>query len=203
MIPGYRPTLNVYTPRYSKCDNFGSSIINQKHFALFASWIDRKVKNSMYIKDAPYEFNRILRASWNGYDAASFHDKCNNKGANIVVIKIKNSNQIVGGYNPLDWNGVGWKNTADSFIFSFDNYKNSKTGKFGKVINTQRAVQSDPKKGPIFGSELSVNNNRGFSYVRNFYPDIDIPQQFIIENYEVFQIKKKNMKHSPVQCCLV
>ncbi|RIA94056.1 hypothetical protein C1645_818609 [Glomus cerebriforme] len=212
MTSGYKPTLNVYTPRYSK-RNINSNIINQNHVAIFASWIDKKERNSMYTNATPYEFNRIFNTSWNGFSPASFHDKCNNKGANIVVIKIKNSNQIVGGYNPLDWNGVGWKNTADSFIFSFDDYRNVETGQIGRVIRKQCAVQGDPMKGPGFGTELVVGKSDGtiryvqndptkepvyvgYSTYSNIYPDIDIPTNFMIENYEVFQIKKQIISHS-------
>ncbi|GES72663.1 hypothetical protein GLOIN_2v1790646 [Rhizophagus clarus] len=72
----------------------------------------------------PYEFNLIFRGSWDSFDAISFHNKCDNKGATIIVIKIKNSNQSIGGYNPLDWSGLEQKITSDSFIFSFKDYDN-------------------------------------------------------------------------------
>ncbi|RIA94057.1 hypothetical protein C1645_803730 [Glomus cerebriforme] len=195
MTSGYKPTLNVYTPRYSN-RNVKSYIIIQKHVALFASWIDRKEGNSMYTNATPYEFNRIFSSSLNEFSSTSFHNKCDDKGANIVVIKIQNSNQLVGGYNSLDWNGVDWKNTADSFIFSFDDYKNVKTGKIGRVINTQFALQSDPTGGPIFGNELSVKNNMGYSSSSINYTNINIPTNFMIESYEVFQIKRQNVNHS-------
>src|SRR5947207_4668480 len=39
------------------------------------------------------------------------------KGATIWVAKIQDSTQLIGGYNPLDWNGDGiWKSTPDSFL---------------------------------------------------------------------------------------
>ncbi|CAI2183388.1 19709_t:CDS:1, partial [Funneliformis geosporum] len=67
-----------------------------------------------------------------------FHIKCDGKGATIFVAKIKDTNQIVGGYNPLDWNGPGYniyKSTKDSFIFYFTDYKDAKTCKLGRVID--------------------------------------------------------------------
>ncbi len=33
----------------------------------------------------------------------AFHEKCDNQGPTIVVAKVKGSEQIVGGYNPLAW----------------------------------------------------------------------------------------------------
>jgi TLD len=90
----------------------------------------KKKNDSHYnVKSIPYDFNLLYRASRDGNTAAAFHKKCDNKGATIVVIKITNSNQIVGGYNPLDWNGDGYKSTKDSFIFSFTNKDNLQSTK--------------------------------------------------------------------------
>ncbi|CAI2188981.1 12259_t:CDS:2, partial [Funneliformis geosporum] len=52
-------------------------------------------------KTPPYSFNLLYRASRDGNTIAAFHQTCDNKGANIVVIKIKGTEQIVGGYNPF------------------------------------------------------------------------------------------------------
>src|SRR6266498_1104604 len=110
MIPEYKP---VYTPRHPKC-NVDSIIIKQKHITLFANWIDRKQGK------VNYEFNLLYRASRDGNTAAAFHAKCDNKGATIVIVKITNSEQIVGGYNPLFWDSSNSeKSTLGSFIFSF------------------------------------------------------------------------------------
>ncbi|CAI2176282.1 10964_t:CDS:2 [Funneliformis geosporum] len=84
-----------------------------------------------------YDFNLLYRASRDGNTPAAFHQKCDNKGANIVVIKISGTQQIVGGYNPFGWEGNSqWKSTKDSFIFSFINRTNLQTAKrFGKIRN--------------------------------------------------------------------
>ena len=80
-----------------------SVLINAKHLALFAGWIDKKDEA---LKKVPYKFDLIFHASRDGYTAAVFHEKCNNQGATIVIVKIKGTNQIVGGYNPLDWSNM-------------------------------------------------------------------------------------------------
>ncbi|CAI2180753.1 14061_t:CDS:2, partial [Funneliformis geosporum] len=65
-----------------------------------------------------------------GNASVAFHQECDNKGANIVVIKIKGTEQIVGGYNPFGWEGdFQWKHTLDSFVFSFVNSTNLQTAK--------------------------------------------------------------------------
>ena len=94
MVLGYKPTLNAYTPRY----RVDSVLVNRKHVAIIANWIDRKAENDMHIATIPYKFNLLYRASRDGNTAAAFHGKCDNRGATIVVAKIASSEQIVGGY---------------------------------------------------------------------------------------------------------
>ena len=53
-------------------------------------------------KVIPYNFDLLYRASRDGNTAASFHRKCDNKGPTIVIAKITNSQQIVGGYTVRD-----------------------------------------------------------------------------------------------------
>ena len=89
MVPGF---IHNLSSRHA----IDSVLINQKHISLFTNWIDRK-KGKVY-----YKFNLLYRDSRDGNTAAAFHTKCDNKGATVVV-KIKNSEQIIGGYNPLFW----------------------------------------------------------------------------------------------------
>ena len=53
-----------------------------------------------------------------------------------MVAKIQNSDQLVGGYNPLNWNGSGYKRTTESFIFNISNNRNDvNTAQLSYVIN--------------------------------------------------------------------
>jgi hypothetical protein len=198
LVPNRKINIDIQPPRRS-CDKYDSVIVNFQHFALFASWIDKK--NDNYLRNNSYNFNLLYRSSSDGNTVAKFHEKTDNKGANIVVVKIKNTNQIIGGYNPLDWGGnYHFKTTADSFIFLFKDYKNTDTGKIGRVIKKEHAIYCYSNYGPTFGSshngdscdiELRSRGNR-WSSSPNSYPDIDIPRNYEIENYEVFQVVKKN-----------
>jgi hypothetical protein len=67
---------------------------------IFAKWID-KMKESVERKSNPYIFKQIYRASRDGNTVAAFHNKCDNKGATIVIAKIRDSEQIVGVYNGI------------------------------------------------------------------------------------------------------
>ncbi|CAI2185980.1 20427_t:CDS:2, partial [Funneliformis geosporum] len=93
----------------------------EKNQSCFLTSLDVK-RNMSHKSDLrnPYKFNLLYRASRDGDTPAAFHQKCDNKGANVVIIKINGTEQIVGGYNPFGWEGNNqWKSTDKSFIFSF------------------------------------------------------------------------------------
>ncbi|PKY22075.1 hypothetical protein RhiirB3_435881, partial [Rhizophagus irregularis] len=113
-------------------------------------------------------------------------------------VKIKGTNQIVGGYNPLDWDGgPAYKNTQDSFIFIFDDYRDiNNTGKIGRVTDASRAVGCNHQWGPIFGNGYDIamhpdNQNNKWSSKPKSYPNLNIPESFEIDDYEAFQVVKK------------
>ncbi|CAB4431034.1 unnamed protein product [Rhizophagus irregularis] len=99
MVTEYKPTLDKSSQR---CPKY--SLINQNHIIVFSNWIDKKGKITKYTsKTIPYELNLLYRASRDGGTPEAFHKKCDNKGATIIIIKIKDSEKIIGGYNPFDW----------------------------------------------------------------------------------------------------
>jgi len=53
-----------------------------------------------------------------------FHNRCFNRGPTLVVIKVKGTGQIVGGFNPESW-GSFVNVREDSFIFSLGGKKKS------------------------------------------------------------------------------
>ncbi|RHZ58645.1 hypothetical protein Glove_372g8 [Diversispora epigaea] len=48
----------------------------------------------------PYEF-QIFRGSKDGFVPRKFWDICNGNSNTIVDIKVKGTNEIIGGFNPL------------------------------------------------------------------------------------------------------
>ncbi|RIA97542.1 BTB/POZ domain-containing protein [Glomus cerebriforme] len=168
-------------------------------YSLFVNWISQNDKIYKTRKFIQYEFKLILRGSRDGFIGDSFHYRCDNKGATIIIAKIKNSNKLVGGYNPLDWEGRGSKSTSDSFIFLFENYKNINSGKISRVIDTKRAVRCFRRWGPIFGAynttmksnDLAMNSNGEWVSISSSYPNLNIPNKFNVDDYEVFQVVKR------------
>jgi hypothetical protein len=190
MVPNTKLSNGIQPIRKSKYD---SCIIKSQHFAIFSSWIEKKI-DSYYQKDIPYHFNLICRASRDGNGKKVFHRKCDNKGATIIIIKIKGTEQIFGGYNPVDWNlsGGDFIMMSDSFVFSFTDRRNIKTAKIGYELSTA----CYPGYGPMFGSCFYYQDNWlvDSNFLRN-YLGIDRPLMLMaavdMDDYEVFQVVKK------------
>ena len=192
-----KPKTSVAPPRKSNLNfKLDSTLIESNHIPLFASWIDRKDSSHYNKKNIPYDFKLLYCSNRDGLNAASFHKNCDNKGATIWVAKIQGSTQLIGGYNPLDWNGNGvWKNTADSFVFNFTDGKDISTAKLGYVNDASKAVYCHSGWGPYMGNLVAKDSNNWFfgnyNGGYNIYPDIGIPANFTVEEYEVFQVIKK------------
>src|SRR6266498_1643400 len=84
LVPNKRS--NIQPPRQSKCV-YDSILVKSQHFAIFSSWIDKKDKSHYNVKNMPYRFNLLYRASRDGMTVASFHEKCNNKGGHYSCSK--------------------------------------------------------------------------------------------------------------------
>ncbi|GES76302.1 BTB/POZ domain-containing protein [Rhizophagus clarus] len=174
-----------------------SNLIKSNHVPLFASWIDKKESSYYDKKNIPYEFKLLYRSSRDGVNYQSFHKNCDNKGATIWIAKIKNSTKSIGGYNPLDWSGRGWKTTTDSFLFSFADWKNTSisTTKLSYINNYDGkfAIYCNNDCGPRMGDlECYDSDNWKYRGQVDYYPNLDIPNKFKIEDYEVFQVIKNN-----------
>ncbi|RGB35752.1 hypothetical protein C1646_698864 [Rhizophagus diaphanus] len=195
IVPNIKPKTSVAPSRKSNSKHkLNSTLIQSSHTPLFASWIDKKDSSHYNNKNIPYYFKLLYHSGRDGFDAESFHRKCNNKGATIWVAKIQDSTQLIGGYNPLDWDGAGRKTTTDSFMFNFTDGKNISTANLGYVKNPNNAISCYNSQGPQMGYFYCNGNNEWANedYNAILYPDIGIPtSKFSVDNYEVFQVIKK------------
>jgi hypothetical protein len=199
IVPDMKPKNNVMPSRNPNSKfKIESTLIESKYVPIFTSWIDRKESSHYNKKDIPYEFKLLYRSSRDGFDNATFHRNCDNKGATIFVAKMRGSTQLIGGYNPLNWHSNGvWQSTSDSFLFNFTDGKNISTAKLGYVNNAEYAVCCS-SGGPQMGALYKKNtNNWAYDYDNsneryvNAYPNIGIPVDFTVEDYEVFQVIRK------------
>jgi hypothetical protein len=199
--PSKGPEPQAIISREIRPKSINSKIITMQHAELISKWIDRlrstnKSRNS-------YEFKLILRGSRDGFTAEKFHKVCDNQSRTVTVIKVKDSDEILGGYNPIEWNSrYSSKNcygiTGNSFIFSFMNKENVEDHVLSRVRNERQAINYLPHLGPSFGPddlivyggrEHSFNNCNShcgrFSYEEQIR---ETEEKFSIEEYEVFQI---------------
>ncbi|RGB35934.1 TLD-domain-containing protein, partial [Rhizophagus diaphanus] len=172
-----------------------SKIITIQHAELISKWIDRleitdEMKNS-------YEFKLILRESRDGFSPSKFHETCDNQSHTITIIKVKDSNEILGGYNPIVWKSDdGFGTTKDSFIFSFKNKENIENYILSRVKDEKYAIENSSSLRPSFGDGdlylYGENYNQGCCYYSGNYDKSirETDDTFSIEEYEIFQIIK-------------
>jgi hypothetical protein len=197
---------------------FDSKIINAKDAATIASWIDKKKGTPYRLKDNPFKFKLICRSSQEGFNVNKFHEYCDNKGPTVVIIKVRNSGEIIGGYNPLDWRSIKIITdkkskrvtsrpyvdhkckTSNSFIFSLFSLTNGAIPTLSRVTSKKEAIIWSENKGPCFGlQDLWIQTSRsGGSKQQSYEKKVINREIFDIEEYEVFQIIDKRfslLKH--------
>jgi hypothetical protein len=190
-----------YRPSTKKIKFIDSKIITIQHVELISKWIDRlditdKSKNL-------YEFKLIHRGSRDGFTPEKFHEICDNKSRTVTVIKVKGSDEILGGYNPIKWESRSairkgeYSKTKDSFIFSFNSKKDIKNHILSRVVNEEYAIDNFLSYGPSFGhydlrlrgNVSSFDNCVNYCIKESYEKKIRKTEDyFSIEEYEVFQI---------------
>ncbi|RIB28435.1 hypothetical protein C2G38_2059406, partial [Gigaspora rosea] len=74
---------------------------NEAQAAEIISWIDKKA-DTYTATNNPYEFKLLLRGTRDGFTSTTFWNLCD-KQTNVVVVKVKDTDEILGGYNPSGW----------------------------------------------------------------------------------------------------
>ncbi|CAB4426106.1 unnamed protein product [Rhizophagus irregularis] len=176
--------------------NIDSKIITFQHVELISKWIDR-----LEITDkltTLYEFKLLYRDSRDEQNNSfnKFREICNNRSRTITVIKVKDSNEILGGYNPIEWkfnsNYGTYGSTKDSFIFSFGN-NNIGNYILSRVKEETKAIYNGCYCGPSFNNDLylyiDINNKLRIGCIKSSYEkDFKEINNSCIEEFEVFQI---------------
>ncbi|RHZ65615.1 hypothetical protein Glove_313g18 [Diversispora epigaea] len=209
-----RNILNIKLPIRNIPIDLPSNIITNEHALEISSWIDKK--ESSYIENYPYEFKLLVRGSRDGFDVKTIYNICDKVSKTIIILKVEGTGEILGGYNPLEWenNNDQYKNTQDSFIFSLKT-ANLKNSILSRVIrNFDYAIYNHPEKSSLgFGCALCLIGNlktkkRCYCMASSAYPkpirsdefmsDVklisEIPKEalFSVEEYEVFKILPRN-----------
>ena len=145
-----RPELEMYLSALLSSSSqsvFGMSAILKKYSdgPLLDKWVT-EVKGKV-------AYQLLWRGSQDGFEAKTFHDKCNNKGPTLTVI-VSNNDKIFGGYTSESWGFGGSsgasKQDATAFIYSLTH-----KAKCAKQKNTKSIIDNS-SCGPIFGAGRDI-----------------------------------------------
>ncbi|RGB41119.1 hypothetical protein C1646_810896 [Rhizophagus diaphanus] len=174
-----------------------STIITHEHAELISKWIEKlEITDQL---SSSFEFKLLFRGSRDGLTPNKFHEFCDGQSHTITVTKVIDSNEILGGYNPIAWESDDcYSTTKDSFIFSFENNDNRINNyTLSYVINEESAIHNHELCGPLFGGgDLDLwrfTGSFGNSGCKKSSYDKSIRKTenlFFIEELEVFQIIK-------------
>ncbi|CAB4421441.1 unnamed protein product [Rhizophagus irregularis] len=186
-----RPTsIRVNEASSTNTIHINSNIITIEHARLISKWINRLAVNALY------EFKLIHRGSRDGFDRNIFHNICDYQSSTVTVIKVKDSSEILGGYNPLEWkSNSSYGHTSDSFIFSFENNHSIKNYILSRVRKGNYAISNDSNRGPSFGKSDLVMRGNFYSNCCCIISSYERPirkvmEKFSVDEYEVFQVTR-------------
>ncbi|GES99134.1 carbohydrate-binding module family 13 protein [Rhizophagus clarus] len=201
MNPNNNQSVKKSKPRVSTKEiNIDSNIITFRHVELISKWIDR-LEITDEIKNA-YKFKLLLRGSRDGFEPKKFHEVCDNQSNTITIIKVKDSKEILGGYNPIIWESHEdmenvcdddfFSTTRDSFIFSFKDSDDIESFILSRVKDEKYAIFGLYISGPSFGNgDLYFSRDYG-SCSKCDYENLirETAGEFLAVEYEVFQITR-------------
>ncbi|KAJ5076164.1 pep-cterm sorting domain-containing protein [Anaeramoeba ignava] len=136
----------------------------------------QKLKEWINDDDFFFKMKKGYSAKRDGFDCTNWHNKCDNKGKTLIIIKTKD-NFIFGGFTQVGFKGNRCQYISDpnAFIFSLRNNKGDRkpkkfTLKKGSLLNS---LYYDHQEGPTFGGgfdlNLSSNLQPGESNLGNTY----------------------------------
>ena len=119
-----------------------------------------KINELMCLCEFPInqKWKLIYRASQDGFEASTFHTKCDDKPNTFIIIKSKNGN-VFGGYTEQTWNHTGgYKTDPNAFIFSLINKITNYTLKMN-CDDHENSIYCSNIDGPTFGDDLCILDN--------------------------------------------
>jgi hypothetical protein len=121
----------------------------------------------------PADVKLLYRASRDGFNASSFHSKCNHISNTVTIIKTT-SNSVFGGFTSASWSSYNvYTYDENAFIFSLSRPGSANKERFN-VTNPYNALTNYYSIGPSFGSDIFVSdnsnqNNYSYSYLGSSY----------------------------------
>jgi len=168
-----------------------SNVLKLKHFSLICTWIDKRSEIYSY-NDLPYRFELKIRGTLDGFTADAFHLKSEKLENTIVVMRIKDTGELIGGYNPWSFKHDRWRDSNDfwrsehkSFIFSFPsetNYKNNVSWMKCNNLNFNMELKKLESKSKL--SRIDPNHtSNAFQISKNTGPQFGKTDLFMGDNF--------------------
>ena len=164
-----------------------SKIIKEDEINTIKDWIS---------SSETFTFELLYRASRDGDEVKTFHQKCDGKGPTLTVVYNAHNSRF-GGFTTIPWSSVdGYKTDEKSFIFSLDAKKKY------NIIHKEGAVYHGPGCGPTFGRghdlhichlclhQVDSYCKCGYDYDASFKEMTKEVISFQVKDYEVYLIKK-------------
>jgi hypothetical protein len=150
---------NEFKPNVSfSKDWFGQLSLNNYSNDIFSSQILTGNQPSDLLKLCDFalhdEWMLLYRGSRDGFGAADFHSKCDDRTNTLTIFKAESSSYVFGGFTSLSWNGSNrFKTDLNGFLFSLTN-KDNKPCKMNSQNPTQ-GIYCTPDCGPTFGRDVA------------------------------------------------
>jgi hypothetical protein len=84
-------------------------------------WTQDEETNFMFSEVIPegMTIELLYRGSRDGFNASSFHNKCDHNGTTLTVAKSNIYQRVFGGYTQISWDTNGyWQQDDNAFLFS-------------------------------------------------------------------------------------
>jgi len=188
-------TRHMLPPRLAIID---SNVINSEHVALINCWIDGENHKPALYRKPRYRFKLLYCGTRDGFTPVEFRRKCNNTGANVIVVKLESTGEIIGGYNPIGWSNRGkYADSEKSFVFNLDDgtgYDNIRLSRVDTKMS-QSAIFDLEIYGPNFGrGDLVIYENCKVCSCRKsttYEHEIIDPGDYALAEFEAFQVITK------------
>lgn len=100
-----------------------------------------------------YDLDLVYSSTKENYSSYEFHINVGNKRPTVSLIKLRNG-QVIGGYTSQSWNGNGFKEDKDAFIFNLSKER------MYPVREPTQAIYCDEKYGVVFGKgDILITDN--------------------------------------------
>ena len=138
------------------CGNLDQTSINS------AILVTDKMKNDLVAlcKLSGKRFKMIYRATRDGFQASSFHAKCDHQSRTLTIIQTTQG-YIFGGYTSVEWvSDKRWKANPNAFLFSLVNVR-SLPQLMPVQVGDPYSIRCESSIGPTFGfgGSICISNN--------------------------------------------